>query len=536
MAGTALAVPGYTVTDLGTVTGLESSGAEAINESGQIVGWSGSGPDAGDTRGFIWENGQMTDLGALGGGDYSHAFDMNDSAQVVGESSYPVGPNGNGPTKAFRWENGQMTDLGSLLGDPEEDSHAYAINGSGQVVGKSKAQDQHGSFWDRAFIYQNGQMSDLGTLGPSGSPGESVAYAINTSGQVVGEADLEDFAGTHAFLWHNGQMSDLGTLSGSGFSVAYDINDNGQVVGESSGGGFLWQSGAMTELVGIKPTAINDTGQVVGSACIFDGGEGCSNRATMWENGQTTDLNDLIDSTSGWTLREATDINGAGQIVGTGELNGETHAFLLTPDPNAPPADTTKPTLNLPSDITKKATDSTGSQVAYTATAEDDIDGPVAVECAPASGSTFPIGTTTVNCSATDQAGNEATGSFKVDVVYDFGNGSNGGFAPPVDGASLNVVKAVSGVPVKFGLGGDFGLDIFAAGYPTSKQISCSTGLPSDPVEETATVSKSGLSYDATSGLYTYVWKTESTWKGSCRELNLKLVDGSNHPIKLEFK
>jgi hypothetical protein len=40
----------------------------------------------------------------------------------------------------------------------------------------------------------------------------------------------------------------------------------------------------------------------------------------------------------------------------------------------------------------------------------------VSVTCDPASGSTFPIGETTVDCSATDQAGNQATGSFKVTI------------------------------------------------------------------------------------------------------------------------
>ncbi len=416
VAGSALAAPSYTVTDLGTLTESPSSGAEAINESGQIVGWSGSGPDAGDTRGFIWQDGEMTDLGAFGDEEYSRAFDVNGSAQVVGESSYPVGPNGNGATKAFRWQNGQMTDLGALLAAPDEESHAYATNDSGQVVGKSKAQDQTGGFWDHAFLYSGGTMKDLGTLGPSGSPGESVAYGINASGQVVGEADLEDFGGTHAFLWENGQMRDLGTLAGS-YSVAYDINDNGQVVGESASRGFLWQSGAMTELVGITPSAINDSGQVVGSACIFDGGEeGCSDRARTWENGQTSDLNDLIDPASGWTLREATDVNDAGQIVGTGEVNGETHAFLLTPDPDAPPADTTEPTLNLPANIIKDATGPGGAAVVYAATATDAVDGSVPVECSPASSTTFPIGTTTVNCTATDAAGNTASGNFTVTV------------------------------------------------------------------------------------------------------------------------
>jgi hypothetical protein len=96
-------------------------------------------------------------------------------------------------------------------------------------------------------------------------------------------------------------------------------------------------------------------------------------------------------------------------------------------------------------------------------------------------------------------------------------------------------LAAGASVPVKFGLGGDFGLNIFAEGYPKSTQIDCSTGQPPDDVELTSTLSRSGLTYDATSALYTYVWKTDRAWRGTCRELNLKLADGSDHRVQFQF-
>jgi hypothetical protein len=43
------------------------------------------------------------------------------------------------------------------------------------------------------------------------------------------------------------------------------------------------------------------------------------------------DLNKLIPSGSGWVLEQAFAINNAGQIVGTGTINGKEHGFLLTP-------------------------------------------------------------------------------------------------------------------------------------------------------------------------------------------------------------
>jgi hypothetical protein len=44
------------------------------------------------------------------------------------------------------------------------------------------------------------------------------------------------------------------------------------------------------------------------------------------------------------------------------------------------------------------------------------VDGTVSPSCDKASGTVFPLGDTTVNCSATDKAGNKATGSFTVTV------------------------------------------------------------------------------------------------------------------------
>jgi hypothetical protein len=79
--------------------------------------------------------------------------------------------------------------------------------------------------------------------------------------------------------------------------------------------------------------------------------------------------------------------------------------------------DTTDPVLTLPANITEEATGPGGAAVTYSATASDLVDGDMGnANCTPASGTTFPITTTTVNCSATDAAGNTANGSFDVTV------------------------------------------------------------------------------------------------------------------------
>jgi len=79
-------------------------------------------------------------------------------------------------------------------------------------------------------------------------------------------------------------------------------------------------------------------------------------------------------------------------------------------------SDTTAPVLTLPAPITREATGPAGALVSYTASALDAVSGAVTPACSPVSGSTFPLGTTNVACTATDPAGNTASGSFTVTI------------------------------------------------------------------------------------------------------------------------
>jgi hypothetical protein len=104
------------------------------------------------------------------------------------------------------------------------------------------------------------------------------------------------------------------------------------------------------------------------------------------------------------------------------------------PPPPEEEEDTTPPILTVPKNRVVEATSPDGAQVTYTVTAQDDVDGTVTLEedddgstvtqdnvggnitisCDPPSGSTFPVGDTEVECSATDAAGNTGIASFIV--------------------------------------------------------------------------------------------------------------------------
>jgi len=89
---------------------------------------------------------------------------------------------------------------------------------------------------------------------------------------------------------------------------------------------------------------------------------------------------------------------------------------------------------------------------------------------------------------------------------------------------------------VKFSLGGDRGLDILAAGYPRSHPIACDGTSTLDLIEETVAAGSSSLSYDAATGRYLYVWKTDKAWARSCRQLTVRLTDGSEHIAYFNLK
>jgi len=326
------AVPSsYSISDLGTLGG-QSSESLGIAPVGLVAGKAAVSRGLNhDVHACLWKNHQPQDLATLGGRT-SAAFAVNGFGQVVG-----VSQTAEGDQHAFLWESGSLTDLGTLGGSL---SFAYGINARGQVCGCAYTILHHAL--SHAFLWQRGGigsgiMMNLGTLGGN----NSTALAINDFGQVAGFAYTAG-GDYHAFLWQRGHMNDLGTLGGR-YSMARGLSAKGLSVGNSitSAGeqhAFLYAGGRMTDLYPFSSRysdalGINEQGQVVGFAELPDG----EYRAFLYSGGTTYDLNSIISSGSGWVLQEARAINDAGQIAGVGSINGQRHAFLLTP----PAADVT---------------------------------------------------------------------------------------------------------------------------------------------------------------------------------------------------
>jgi probable HAF family extracellular repeat protein len=301
MTGALSAGPVYEITDLGTIGG-SASAAFAVNQHGVAVGgatdifgnqwavtssgssWSnfaidataddvnGTGTIAGTTwvnaKAFatVWQGGSPR---FVGGAD-SYAMGINEAGQVTGMANGHL---------FVTTPDGQLIDLGLPAGASQ--AAGYDINLAGQVAGYSMM----GSFFRAFTATQGGGFQSLGTLGGA----NSYAMAINDAGTVAGHGQTSS-GYLHAAIWAGGGIVDLGTL-GEGNSYAYGINNENHVVGYT---------------------------HVRGEAHAF-----------LYRDGFMIDLNNVIDSASGWLLTAAYGINDAGQVVGTGTFGGVEHAFRL---------------------------------------------------------------------------------------------------------------------------------------------------------------------------------------------------------------
>lgn len=260
---------GTTMTSLSVLPGALADaigGAVAINNAGQIVGFSPAPNGTFDRHAVLWSASLVIqDLGTLGGSN-SSAVDINASGQVIGWSQIA----GDAATHSFLWSSGAgMQDLNTTI-DPSITS-VVEINDAGQIIGTYVASNGQ----SHAFLYTPGSgLRDLGTLGGA----TSAPTGLNGNGQVVG-VSLTSGGASHAFLWTpTDGMEDITAVTG--IADVRRLNDNLQTLTVTVGSTALPQfsTSGIPKLVQLSftPTAADAppvaafTWSCVGNKCSFD--------------------------------------------------------------------------------------------------------------------------------------------------------------------------------------------------------------------------------------------------------------------------
>ena len=142
---------------------------------------------------------------------------------------------------------------------------------------------------------------------------------------------------------------------------------------------------------------------------------------------------------------------------------------------------------------------------------------------------TGSVGTKTFAVLARDRAGNARTTTHSYRVIFDFA-----GFYSPINNVPvLNSVKAGSVVTESFSLGGNQGMGIMAAGYPKSQAISCTSLVASgSQAAMTGTLHYGSAAFGTR---YYEQWTGSSSWQGTCRQIIIRLSDGTDHIAYFKF-
>jgi len=403
----------------------------------------------------------------------------------------------------------------------------FPVNGSGETVRSVSSGTSEGS----SVKIASGSCADA--VGNVASSINSQAFKIDLSDPTIaftGQSPAKNGAG-----WNNSTVTLSWSCSDSvSGAVASTVTQTVSTEGQNQG-----KTATCYDNAGRSASSTDGSVNIDKTApsVVYTSANPAPN-AAGWNNTDVVATFTATDTLSGFAGPSATktgtsSTSGEGSTVTVGspaftDLAGNTVvAGKATSDPFK--IDKTRPTVSV-TGVTSGATYTLGSVPAAGCSTSDLLSGVKTSATVSISGG--PVGSVTATCSgAEDNAGNTNSVSVTYNVVYNWT-----GFFQPVDNLpTLNSVKAGSAVPVKFSLSGNQGLNIFAAGYPTSNVAACDAGATEDVVEVTVTAGNSSLNYDATSDQYIYVWKTDKTWAGTCRQLRVKLADGTLHAANFKL-
>ncbi len=349
--------------------------------------------------------------------EYDHfgfAVAISGTRVVVGSRLDDTGGEDAGSAYVYDMNSGTPTVPMTTLNNPspaEVDQFGWsvAISGARVVIGSSSGS---------AYIYDLSSGTPTAPLvtldNPPPATGDAFGWAVAISGtRVVVGAHGDDTGANSA---GSAYVYDLDSATPT--APVATLNNPNPAVGDSFG--FSVSVSGNWIAVG---AIYDDTGaDSAGSTYIYNLGSGTPTVPVATINNPRPSVAD--------NFARSVSIDGTKVAIGAPlddtVILDKGYAYVFAPQ------DATSPVLSLPANITVEATSALGATVTYTSSASDAQSGIESSSFLPASGSTFPIGTTTVNASATDNSGNTATGLFSVTVVDTMEPTITGTFAPVV--------------------------------------------------------------------------------------------------------
>jgi HYR domain-containing protein len=352
-----------------------------------------------------------------------------------------------------RWDGTSWSPLGNGVGGGGSAVvHALAVydDGSGPALYAGGTFDLAGLVAASCIARWDGSSwSPLGS-GVNGSFAgvHSLAVYDDGSGRALYAGGRFDTAGgvsaNRIARWDGSGWSACGGGIVDGYSIlrALKVHDDGDGPALYAGGDFVavdgvaasgiarWDGSSWSALGsgmngGVEALAVHDDGGwpelYAGGSFTIAGGV-AANRIARWDGSSWSALGggmvgDAFDfPVTVFALASYHDDNGPALLAGGAFARAFDSGDSYLARWSCP--DTTAPVLSCPPSIAAldRFSDGLGEVVSFTVTATDDLDPSPVVVCTPPSGSTFPPGTTLVDCTATDASGNSSTCEFPVTV------------------------------------------------------------------------------------------------------------------------
>ncbi|MGW5097651.1 HYR domain-containing protein [Streptomyces nodosus] len=302
-----------------------------------------------------------------------------------------------------------------------------------------------------------------------GSKGCGHGAVAGLAAGVIGGPDGDRHGGLVAGALGGAISGSIGCGDGGGSGEGNGGTGNGTSAGGAASGGSRdggagrSLGGLIDGIDGIDGGLIGGLGRAAGGAASGGGATGSGGGTGGQNGGQNSGGTENGGQNGGGAGGSSDSGDNAGRDGDGGEPAPEDYQQHIT----ITVTDVTAPVVTV-DNRTVEATGKNGTVIDFTATAQDAVDGPLPVNCTPASGSRFRVGITKVTCTATDSSGNTGTATATFTVTP----------APVPNEADLAVTATASPVPNYTGLTTRLGFTLTNAGPRTAKNVVLTTGWP----------------------------------------------------------